>query len=46
MAESRLGSKVRSLRRRNGLTQAKLAENLGISIIDEIKALNLLGNFS
>jgi transcriptional regulator with XRE-family HTH domain len=40
MAESRLGSKVRSLRRRQGLTQAKLAENLGIST----SYLNLIEN--
>ena len=40
MAESRLGSKVRALRRRNGLTQAKLAENLGIST----SYLNLIEN--
>lgn len=40
MAESRLGSKVRSLRRRQGLTQAKLAEKLGIST----SYLNLIEN--
>ena len=31
MADPRLGAKVRALRRREGLTQVKLAEALGIS---------------
>ena len=40
MSENRLGGKVRNLRRKRGLTQAKLAEQLGIST----SYLNLIEN--
>ena len=40
MSENRLGAKVRSMRRRRGLTQAKLAEQLAIST----SYLNLIEN--